>query len=33
MESTNDIAAFARRTKAECDSIIKQCQTIAHECD
>lgn len=33
MESTNDIAAFARRTKAECDSIIKQAQTIAHECD
>lgn len=29
----DDIAAFVKKTKSECDSIIKQAQTIAHVCD
>ena len=29
----DEVVSFARKTKRECEEIIKQAQTIAHDCD
>ena len=29
----DDVASFVKKTKGECEEIIKKAQTIAHNCD
>ena len=29
----NEVASFVKKTKRECEEIIKRAQTIAHDCD
>lgn len=29
----NEVALFVKKTKSECEEIIKRAQTIAHDCD
>lgn len=32
LENDDDISSFVKKTKWECDEIIKRAQTIAHDC-